>query len=67
MLDDVLNQLKENTDQLGQLKSEIEGIIKLNEILSTILSRSRTLSFAGITFSAKLSSFFSCTFRSHVP
>ena len=36
-------------------------------ILSTIISRSRTLSFAVITFSAKLSSIFSCTFRSHVP
>ncbi len=37
----------------------------LKSISSTNLSKSLTLSFAGIPFSAKLSSIFSCTFRSH--
>ena len=39
----------------------------LKSISSKIRSKSRTLSSAGITFSAKLSSINSCTFRSHVP
>lgn len=36
-------------------------------VLSTLLSKSLTLSFAGMTFSAKLLSNFCYTFRSHVP